>query len=132
MPVCKIDRTTIILIVRDLERTEHFYKHLLGLDLQRQDGYGSYYLAGALGPGVEIMFMNGDARPGNTPELLFDLPEGGLEDAVQALAAAGVSIVTPIGEAPEGWGVHFADPDGVPVTLYQKNDKPLSLKENTP
>ncbi len=130
MPVCKIDRTTIILLVRDLERTEHFYSHLLGLNLRRQDGYGSYYLIGELGSAVEIMFMAGDARPGNTPELLFDLPDGGIEDAVAGLIAAGVNIVTPIGEAPDGWGVHFADPDGVPVTLYQKNHKPLTLKES--
>jgi len=129
MPVCKIAQTTIILIVRDLQRTEHFYKELLGLDLRRQEGYGSYYLTGQLGPAVEIMFMSGDARPGNTPELLFDLPEGGIEDAVAGLAAAGVSIVTPIGEAPGGWGVHLTDPDGVPVTLYQKQDKPLRLEE---
>ena len=37
---------------------------------------------------------------GNTPALIFDIAEGGIDDIVAALVEKGVTIVTPVSEAP--------------------------------
>lgn len=46
---------------------------------------------------------------------------------VANLAAKGVTIVTPVSEAPGGWSADFADPDGFSLGLWQPGDKPRSL-----
>ena len=48
---------------------------------------------------------------------------------VAALAEYGATIVSPVGDAPDGKGAAFLDPDGYPMGLYQPLDKPLSRKE---
>ena len=66
---------------------------------------------------------------GNTPAIVFDIVEGGIDDVVAGLVAKGVTIVTPVSEAPGGWSADFLDPDGFGVGLYQSGEKPRSLKQ---
>jgi predicted enzyme related to lactoylglutathione lyase len=66
---------------------------------------------------------------GNTPALVFDVIEGGIDDIVAGLVAKGVTIVTPVSEALGGWSADFLDPDGFGLGLYQSGEKPRSLKE---
>jgi len=40
----------------------------------------------------------------------------------------GVTIVTPVSEAPGGWSADFLDPDGFGLGLWSPEDKPRSLK----
>jgi glyoxylase I family protein len=65
---------------------------------------------------------------GNTPALVFDIQDGGIDDIVAALVAKGVTIVTPVSEAPGGWSADFLGPDGFGLGLYQSGEKPRSLK----
>ena len=50
-------------------------------------------------------------------------------DVVAALVEKGVTIVTPVSEAPGGWSADFLDPDGFGLGLYQSEAKPRSLKK---
>jgi glyoxylase I family protein len=117
----KIDRVTIIFNVRDIERTERFYRQHLGLDFTRyeDDDYGGVFLMASIGKDIEVMAFKGDPKPGNTPGVVFNLPDGGIDTVIASLAAAGVEIVTPVSQAPDGWFADFRDPDGHTVSFYQ-------------
>jgi glyoxylase I family protein len=123
----KPHRASIVFYVSDIERTEKFYTETLGLELARQEGAEPFWLAGQLDHGLEVVFFQMDATRGSTPALVFDLAEGGIDDIVEALAAQGVTIVTPVSEAPGGWSADFLDPDGFGLGLYQSAGKPRSL-----
>lgn len=69
-----------------------------------------------------------ECKRGNTPALIFELHDGDIGDIVAGLAAAGVTIVTPVREAPGGWGAYFLDPDGFGLGLWSPADRPRSLK----
>ncbi|MCT7375223.1 VOC family protein [Chelativorans salis] len=124
----KPKRASIVFYVSDIARTESFYNETLGLDLQRQEGAEPFWLSGALEDGLEIVFFQMEGRRGDTPALVFDVTEGGIDDIVADLAAKGVTIVTPVSEAPGGWSADFLDPDGFGLGLWQAEDKPRSLR----
>jgi catechol 2,3-dioxygenase-like lactoylglutathione lyase family enzyme len=124
----KPHRASIVFYVSDIARTEHFYKDVLGLDLIRQEGAEPFWLSGALDQGLEMVFFEMEGKRGDTPALVFDLVEGGIDDIVVALAEKGVTIVTPVSEAPGGWSADFLDPDGFGLGLWQSGEKPKSLK----
>ena len=120
---------SIVYYVSDIARTEAFYTKTLGLALERrEDGPPPYWLIGRLGSGLEIIFFEMDGVRGSTPAVIFDLPEGGIDDVIEELAAAGVTIVTPVSEAPGGWSADFLDPDGFGLGLYQAGTLPRSAK----
>lgn len=119
---------SIVYYVADLARTEAFYNDTIGLDLQRQEGAEPYFLTGRLESGLELLFFEMGGVRGNTPAVIFELAEGGIDDIVADLVARGVTIVTPVSEAPGGWSADFLDPDGFGLGLWQPEDKPRSLK----
>lgn len=124
----KPHRASIVFYVADIERTEKFYTQTLGIELARQEGAEPFWLTGKLDQGLELMFFQLEATRGSTPALVFDIAEGGIDDIVEALASKGVTIVTPVSEAPGGWSADFLDPDGFGLGLYQSGEKPRSLK----
>ena len=83
---------SLVFYVSDIERTEAFYRDVLG------------------------------------PALVIDLVGGGIDDIVAALAEKGVTIVTPVSEAPGGWSADFLDPDGFGLGLWQSGELPRTLK----
>jgi predicted enzyme related to lactoylglutathione lyase len=64
-------------------------------------------------------------RAGNSPILVFDLADGGIDAVIAGLAEAGTAIVTPVSHAPAGWSAEFTDPDGHVFFMYQSEDRPL-------
>lgn len=124
----KPHRASIVFYVSDIARTEGFYNDVLGIGLVRQEGMEPFWLSGTLDQGLELVFFQMEAKRGETPALIFDLVEGGIDDIVAALAEKGVTIVTPVSEAPGGWSADFLDPDGFGLGLWQSADKPRSLK----
>ena len=116
---------TICYYVKDTVRTEAFYREVLGLDVVNMgdDGSGKDWLLAKTEGGIELIFFQHDSRPGNTPIVVFDLADGGIDDVVTALAEKGATIVTPVSEAPGGWSADFADPDGHVLSMYQAQDK---------
>lgn len=119
---------SVVYYVSDIARTETFYNETLGLQLTRMEGAQPYWLQGQLESGLEIIFFEMDSVRGNTPALIFTVDGGGIDDIVAALAEQGVTIVTPVSEAPGGWSADFLDPDGFGLGLWQSEEFPRSLK----
>ena len=119
---------SVVFYVSDIVRTEAFYNETFGLDLQRLEGAEPFWLQGTLESGLELIFFQMEGKRGNTPALIFTVPDGGIDDIVAGLAAKGVTIVTPVSEAPGGWSADFLDPDGFGLGLWQSGDLPRSLK----
>ena len=112
----------------DIDRTEAFYRDVVGLNVQRMDddGDGNPWLIAPIEGNIELLFFKGECRPGNSPVVVFDLPEGGIDDVVSGLAGKGATIVTPVSHAPGGWSSEFADPDGHTISMYQSESVPRS------
>jgi glyoxylase I family protein len=119
---------SIVFYVADIARTEAFYSDVFDLGLERMEGAEPYWLQGRLENGLELIFFQMEGKAGNTPSLIFDVPEGGIDDIVAALAENGVTIVTPVSEAPGGWSADFLDPDGFSLGLWQSGDLKRTLK----
>jgi predicted enzyme related to lactoylglutathione lyase len=123
-----LKRASIVFYVSDIARTERFYNETMGLNLERQEGAEPFWLSGKLEDGLDLVFFEMDGKRGDTPALVFEVTDGGIDDIVESLAAKGVTIVTPVSEAPGGWSADFLDPDGFGLGLWQAEDKPRSLK----
>ena len=117
---------SIVFYVADITRTESFYNQTLGLELTRQEGTDPFWLQGRLESGLELVFFEMEATRGNSPAIVFELSEGGIDDVVAELAGKGVTMVTPVSEAPGGWSADFLDPDGFSLGLYQSESLPRS------
>lgn len=119
---------SVVFYVSDIVRTETFYNETLDLELTRQEGAEPFWLQGSLAGGLDLIFFEMDGVRGNTPALIFTVEDGGIDDLVAALAEQGVTIVTPVSEAPGGWSADFLDPDGFGLGLWQSGELPRSLK----
>jgi len=117
---------SIFFYVSDIDRTEVFYRDVIGLSVDRMpdDGSGGAWLNASIPGNVDLIFFAGDVRTGSSPILVFDLPDGGIDGVVASLAAQGTSIVTPVSHAPGGWSADFADPDGYTFSMYQPAEQP--------
>jgi predicted enzyme related to lactoylglutathione lyase len=119
---------TIIFNVADIERTRAFYGKHLGIEFERIDDEDTgAFLMTKIGQEVDLMVFKGDPKPGNTPNVVFGLADGGIDTLIERLAAAGIEIVTPVSHAPDGWYADFRDPDGHVVSFYQSAEVPRSL-----
>jgi glyoxylase I family protein len=119
-PNLKISKIALVFMVQNLERTRRFYADALGLELAQQEGY----LLASLPNGTELLFFEGDAVRGTSPQIVFGLDEGGIDTAAEALVARGVQLLTPVTEAPGGWSVEFKDPDEHPLAFFQEEALP--------
>lgn len=119
-PNRKITGIAVVFMVHSLERTRAFYADAVGLELEQKDGY----LTVALASGTELLFFEGEAVRGTSPQVVFGLDDGGIDTATEALAAQGVQLLTPVTEAPGGWSVEFNDPDGHPLAFFQDGALP--------
>ena len=113
--------SNLFFYVSDIDRTEAFYRDVVGLAVERMpdDGAGNPFLSATLPGSIDLLFFKGEPRPGNSPIVVFDLGEGGIDQAVAELTAAGSTILTPVSHAPGGWSADFLDPDGYALSLYQ-------------
>jgi glyoxylase I family protein len=124
----KFDRVTVVFTVADVDRTEKFYREHLGFEFERIESQEEgAFLTTKIGTETELLVFQGDPKPGNTPGVVFGLPDGGLDTLIERLAAAGVEIVTPVSEAPGGWYAAFRDPDGQIISFFQPAEKPRQL-----
>ncbi|WP_127557416.1 VOC family protein [Saccharospirillum alexandrii] len=119
---------SIVYYVSDIQRTETFYNETFGLGLERMEGADPFWLQGQLENGLELIFFEMEGTRGNTPAIVFEVSDGGIDDIVAELADSGVTIVTPVSEAPGGWSADFLDPDGFGLGLWQSGELPRSLK----
>lgn len=113
--------------VTDIGKTEAFYRDTLGLEIQRMEDDSGDWLLAKTANEVELLFFKQESRPGNSPIVVFDLPEGGIDDMVNALSEKGVTIVTPVSHAPGGWSAEIADPDNHQISMYQSDEVPRKI-----
>jgi glyoxylase I family protein len=118
---------SIVFYVSDIARTERFYTEVLGLDMERMEGAEPFWLQARLERGLELVFFEMEGVRGNTPAIVFEVGDGGIDDIVAGLIDKGVTIVTPVSEAPGGWSADFLDPDGFGLGLWQSGDLPRTL-----
>jgi glyoxylase I family protein len=124
----KFDRVTVVFKVADVDRTEKFYRDHFGFEFERiESAEEGAFLMTKIGTETELLVFQGDPKPGNTPGVVFSLPDGGLDTLIERLAAAGVEIVTPVSEAPGGWYADFRDLDGQVISFFQAGEKPRKL-----
>lgn len=111
--------TNVFHYVNDLDRTEAFYRDALGLELERMDAgdEGTFLIAHTAGE-LDLLFFEGESKPGNSPVLVFELVDQEIEAVVDHLVSHGSSIVTPISPAPGGLSADLTDPDGHVYSLY--------------
>ena len=126
----RFDRVTIVFKVSDVDRTERFYREHLGFEFARVESEEEgTFLTTRIGTETELLVFPGDPQPGNTPGVVFSLPDGGLDTLIERLAAAGMEIVTPVSEAPGGFYADFRDPDGQVISFFQPGEKPKRLAQ---
>jgi len=114
--------------VNDIGKTEAFYRDTLGLEIQRMEDDSGDWLLAKTANEVELLFFKQESRPGNSPIVVFDLPEGGIDDMVNALSEKCVTIVTPVSHSPGGWSAEIADPDNHQISMYQSDEVPRKIK----
>ncbi len=119
-PHLKVTGIAVIFTVQSLERTLRFYAETLGLPLEQQEGF----LLCKLPSGTELLFFEGEAITGTSPQIVFGLDEGGIDTVAEALTERGVQLLTPVSEAPGGWSMEFKDPDGHGLAYYQDGSLP--------
>ncbi len=118
-----IQGVAIVFTVEDLRRSHRFYTETLGIPFEVED-FENGYLQARVPGNVELVFLQGSAPRGATPQIVFGLAKGGIDSIVDSLAARGVDIVTPVSEAPGGWSVTFKDPDEHLLALFQEEALP--------
>jgi glyoxylase I family protein len=116
----KFRSIAIIFTVKDFDRTKKFYADVLGLTLEGADGFMSTKLP----DGTELGFVEGEATRGTSPQIVFGLDDGGIDNVAEQLAKQGVQMLTPVSEAPGGWSFEFGDPDAHGLAFYQDEGKP--------
>ncbi len=119
---------SVVFYVSDIQRTETFYNDTFGLGLERMEGADPFWLQGQLENGLDLVFFEMEGKRGDTPAIVFEVSDGGIDDIVAELADSGVTIVTPVSEAPGGWSADFLDPDGFGLGLWQSGELPRTLK----
>lgn len=125
--IANIKIGNIVYYVADIDRTEAFYRDVLGLDVTRMgdDGQGSDWLMAKTAGGIDLLFFrNPEAKAGQSPVIVYDLVDGGIDGIVSGLAKKGATIVTPVSHAPGGWSADLGDPDGHTFSFYQSEEKP--------
>lgn len=125
--LAKISIGVIVYYVADIGRAEAFYRDVLGLEVMRMgdDGSGSDWLTAKTAGGIDLLFFrNPQAKSGQSPVIVFDLVDGGIDGIVDGLAKKGATIVTPVSHAPGGWSADLGDPDGHTFSFYQTAEKP--------
>jgi predicted enzyme related to lactoylglutathione lyase len=122
----------IVFYVKDMQRSEKFYRDVLGLKTQLNAGHGGegeahdpWMIAHAAN--LSLIFFQRDEPIGRSPIVVFTLDEGGIDDVVEQLTARGAQIVTPVSEAPGGWTADFVDPDRHMLSLYQRESVPRKM-----
>jgi len=114
----------VVIAVSDFERSNAFYREVLGAEIVEVDGRVAYRVGeqqlNVHGPGVHpVMVARVAVAPGNS-DLCFEW-DGAIGEAVAHLAAHGVRVeagpMTRGGAKGHGTSVYFRDPDGTLLEL---------------
>lgn len=108
---------TIIVQVKDLERSIYFYEQILHLNKDYVDGSMAFF---SVGKGISILLHTADAPEPTDKGMVMELRVDDADAAVSSIKSAGGKIVQ--NPANQAWGVReavIADPDGYKIWLAQ-------------
>ena len=114
----------ICMLVKDLEKTRHFYCDILGLtkafDFRRPDGkiFG-FYLKVADGNYLEFFEAGDNASPQGGNITHFCLEVDSIEKITRALQDSQYTVTAPEMGADASWQAWTADPDDVKIEFHQ-------------
>ena len=113
----------IVFYITDLDRTEAYYRTVLGLEVMRiGDADHGMMLMAEAGPVNLVFLVEPDKAVGHSPIVVFML-DGGIEEAVESLVRQNVEVVVPVSEAPGGGlSADFLDPDGHVLSYFQPDE----------
>jgi predicted enzyme related to lactoylglutathione lyase len=103
--------------VEDIERAKSFYRDILGLAIQNEDGPWAEVNANELTIGLNGREPGGTAAAGG-PVVTFQ-PEGSLEETVSSLKERGVEVPAEISDHEWGRVATFKDSEGNNIQLYE-------------
>ena len=114
----------VVFFVRDLGRTEAFYRDVLGLAVRRMGEPPEQILLSDLGP-MTLVFIPGDEPRGRSPIPVFNVGSDDIARIVDLLTERGGEIVAPLQHAPDGGlTADFLDPDGHVLSVYKAPAEP--------
>jgi len=109
--------TTIVLIVKDMERSVAFYRDIVGLKVEMHTPYWSSLSAGNITLGLHPESAHAKATPGMGCSFGFEVSD--IHNVVGELKMKGVTFSMEPRDDGFGWLAIFNDPDGYPVQLVQ-------------
>ena len=109
--------TTIVLIVKDMDRSVAFYRDVIGLTLEMHTPYWSSLSAGNILLGLHPESEKTKAAPGMGCSFGFEVTD--IQAAVQELKAKSATMQMEPKRQDFGWLAIVDDPDGYPVQLAQ-------------
>jgi predicted enzyme related to lactoylglutathione lyase len=109
--------TTIMLIVKDMDRSVAFYRDMVGLKLEMHTPDWSSLSAGNITLGLHPESPHAKVGPGMGCTFGFEVSD--IQKIVQRLKAKGVPFVMEPMHQDFGWLAILADPDGYSVQLVQ-------------
>jgi catechol 2,3-dioxygenase-like lactoylglutathione lyase family enzyme len=119
----------VVIAVSDFERSNAFYRDVLGAEVVATDGRVAYRVGGQQlnvhGPGTRpAMVARVPVAPGNS-DLCFEW-DGAIDGAIEHLRARGIRVeagpMTRGGAKGHGTSVYFRDPDGTLLELISYAD----------
>ena len=121
MPIQVKEIAFVFHVVTDIPRAREFYEGLLGLKtgLQAEVAPGQWWIEYDIA-GQALGISN--AMPGK-PSSALVLEVADLDASLEAVKAAGVTIVTDMMEFPPCRMFQIKDPDGNEITLHQRKAK---------
>ena len=110
------DFTTLMVYVRDMDRSVAFYGDVLGLTLEmKSPGWSQLRLPNGVALGLHVARSEGEPKPGFVPGFAVD-------DVVAAkdhLLMTGAAISGDFHDIPGGVVLEFSDPDGNHIDVTQ-------------
>ena len=95
-----------------------FYHETLGLPEQMRDDTAGFAMYGASEPFLAVV-RKPAGGPRGPPRVVVDLIIGELDGALARLSAAGVRVLSPPKDSPEGYRIaRIADPEGNELHLF--------------
>ena len=109
--------TTIVLIVKDMDRSLAFYRDVVGLSVEMHSPYWSSLSAGNISLGLHPEGQHVKVAPGTGCTFGFEVAD--IQNTVAELKTKGAKVLKEPKHENFGWLAEIADPDGYIVQLAQ-------------